>query len=35
MHSLIQQELVKPVRTVDNKFGSERRRSFFSQLIGH
>lgn len=35
MHSLIQQELVKPIRTPKNTFGTERRRGFFAQLIGH
>jgi hypothetical protein len=35
VHSLIQQELVKPIRTPKNNFGVERRHhSFFAQLLG-
>jgi hypothetical protein len=35
MHSLIQQELVKPIRTPQNPFGTgPRRHGFLAQLLG-
>jgi hypothetical protein len=34
VHSLIQQELVRPIRTPKNNFGTQRRHGFLAQLLG-